>query len=67
MSFKGKKSLCDIGAGEGDFLKIIRDKFTSQVFGIEPPEKLCQLMSEDNIPNFNGPIEEYESNPESKV
>lgn len=61
-----EKSLCDIGAGEGDFLKIIRDKFTSQVFGIEPSEKLCQLMSEDNIPNFNGPIEEYESNPESK-
>ncbi|WP_421782399.1 class I SAM-dependent methyltransferase [Kiloniella litopenaei] len=54
------KKVCDIGAGEGQFLEIIRDApYNADVFGIEPSKTNCQIMSRNAIPNFAGTIEDY--------
>jgi 2-polyprenyl-3-methyl-5-hydroxy-6-metoxy-1,4-benzoquinol methylase len=59
IGVKGKL-LCDIGAGEGQFLEIISDEnYQAKVFGIEPSEKNCNLLSKNGFDNFNGTIEEY--------
>lgn len=55
-----KKSLCDIGAGEGNFLKLIDNKNTGcKTFGIEPSKKNCLLMKKKKIDFFNGTLEDY--------
>ncbi len=53
------KQVCDIGAGEGQFLNIVREQYTASVFGIEPSESNCKLMDEMGIDNFIGTVEEY--------
>jgi len=54
------KTLCDIGAGEGQFLEIIAsDYYNASAFGIEPSEKNCISLTENNIKNFNGTIEDW--------
>jgi ubiquinone/menaquinone biosynthesis C-methylase UbiE len=54
------KLLCDIGAGEGQFLEIVSGPdYRANVFGIEPSEKNCSMLSKNNFPNFNGTIEDY--------
>lgn len=54
------KSLCDIGAGEGEFLKTIReDEFRASVFGIEPSVANCRILADLGIANFEGTIEDY--------
>ena len=59
IGLKGK-SVCDIGGGEGQFLDIIRDpRYGADVFGIEPSEQNCKLMSDAGIANFEGTIEDY--------
>ncbi|MFC1673823.1 class I SAM-dependent methyltransferase [Pseudomonadota bacterium] len=59
IGLKGK-SVCDIGGGEGQFLDIIRgDQYGAEVFGIEPSEQNCKLMSDAGIDNFEGTIEDY--------
>jgi len=55
------KILCDIGAGEGQFLEIITsDVYKAKVFGIEPSEKNCIILSGNNFTNFKGTIEDWE-------
>ena len=58
IGLKGK-SLCDIGAGEGQFLEIITRDYKAKVYGIEPSQKNCIRISENGFQNFNGTIEEY--------
>ncbi len=59
IGLKGK-SVCDIGAGEGQFLEIIRkDEYGAKVFGIEPSSKNCQLLTKNGISNFLGTIEDH--------
>jgi 2-polyprenyl-3-methyl-5-hydroxy-6-metoxy-1,4-benzoquinol methylase len=58
LNLKGKK-VCDIGAGEGVFLKILRDEYAAEVFGIEPSRHNCRLLGEMNIRSFQGTIEDY--------
>ena len=59
IGLKGRL-LCDIGAGEGQFLEIVSGvDYQAKVFGIEPSEKNCLILSEKNFPNFNGTIEDY--------
>ena len=54
------KILCDIGAGEGQFLEIINsDDYLAQPFGIEPSEKNCTMLSGNNFKNFNGTVENW--------
>jgi len=55
------KNLCDVGTGEGQFLKIIRDEYKAKVFGIEPSRTLCEKLGKDDIKNFCGTIEDAEN------
>ena len=55
-------TIFDIVAGEGQFLKMARNKGAA-VFGIEPSKYNCDLMIKMGIPCYNGTIEEYESEP----
>jgi len=54
------KTLCDLGAGEGDFLKMLKKKMKN-LFAIEPSKKNCKLINKNKIKYFNGTIEEYVS------
>ncbi len=59
VGLKGK-DLCDIGAGEGQFLEITSSsEYQANVFGVEPSAKNCSQLSNKNFRNFNGTIEEY--------
>lgn len=59
IGFNGK-TLCDIGAGEGLFLKNVCDQgFGAEVFGIEPSERNCADMTAASVPCFKGTIEEF--------
>jgi len=54
------KSVCDVGAGEGLFLDMIREKrFGANVFGIEPSAANGKLMEGFGIEHFVGTIEDY--------
>ena len=57
IGLKGKQ-LVDIGAGEGQFLEIAR-RYGANVFGIEPSQANCQLLSKNGFENFCGTIEDY--------
>jgi len=59
IGLKGK-NVCDIGAGEGMFLDMIRkDQFGAGVFGIEPSTANGRLMANLGIDHFVGTIEGY--------
>lgn len=49
-----KKKVVDIGAGDGRFLKLLKDRYGTEVFGISPSEEECQIMADEGIPNFHG-------------
>ncbi len=54
------KSVCDIGAGEGTFLDMLRAApYGADGFGIEPSAANGRLMDGLGIPNFVGTIESY--------
>jgi len=58
------KNVCDIGAGEGQFLEIIsKNSYQAKVYGIEPSKRNCTMLNKSGFECFNGTIEEYaESN-----
>ncbi len=60
------KYLCDVGAGEGEFLKIVENDYKAKVFGIEPSKTLCEELTNSNINNFCGAIEEIKTKPNYK-
>lgn len=61
------KSICDFGAGEGEFLKILKNKVKCKIFGIEPSAKNCNLLKKNKINHYNGTVEEfYQSNKKLK-
>ena len=63
----GGKRVCDIGAGEGQFLEIIRaPDYGAEPFGIEPSPDLCRDLSRNRIDNFRGTIEDYVDSGECK-
>lgn len=53
------KSVCDFGAGEGEFLKMLQKKINFYPFGIEPSKKNCALLKKNKIKNFLGTVEDY--------
>ena len=53
------RDVCEIGAGEGEFLELVRAR-GARVFGIEPSEANCAQMRERGIDCFAGTIERYE-------
>ncbi|MEQ8227233.1 MAG: class I SAM-dependent methyltransferase [Rhodospirillales bacterium] len=60
VSFRGK-SICDLGAGEGDFLEMLQSEEygAAEVFAIEPSHANCRILGERGIANFVGIAEEY--------
>ncbi len=55
-----EKTLCDIGAGEGLFLKaILQNSYGPQVKGIEPSKANCERLAQMGIPCFHGTIEDF--------
>lgn len=59
VGLKGK-SVCDIGAGEGAFLDMIRGpQYGADVYGIEPSGANGQLMKQLGLPHMVGTIEDY--------
>lgn len=58
LSLNGK-SVCDIGAGEGYFIRQLRDEYGADVFGVEPSTKNCALMKEHDVSCFDGTIERF--------
>lgn len=65
INLKNKK-ICDIGAGEGQFLNIVKRNYGSFVFGIEPSEANCRMMRKLGIKCYKGTLEEYLINSQSK-
>lgn len=57
IGLTGKK-LCDIGAGEGQFLELVKP-MGAEVFGIEPSPSNCALMKHNGFPHFQGTVEQY--------
>ena len=53
------KQLCDIGAGEGQFLEIIKNDYGSNVYGIEPSEKNSLILKSNNFEHFIGTAENF--------
>ena len=54
------KSLCDLGAGEGDFLNMLKKKkLTTNIFAVEPSIKNCNLIAKNKIKNFCGTVEDF--------
>ena len=53
------KQLCDIGAGEGQFLEIVRQpSYGAQPFAIEPSASNCTAMRTEDIDCFQGTLED---------
>ena len=53
------KLVFDIGAGEGQFLKIIRDQYGALVYGVEPSQKNCRILKQMGMDYFQGTIEQF--------
>jgi SAM-dependent methyltransferase len=53
------RSLAEIGAGEGAFLALARDRYDADVYGVEPSPANVRRLSELRIPAFRGTIEQY--------
>jgi hypothetical protein len=61
VELRGRR-VCEIGAGEGRFLELLRGTpYEAEVFGIEPSSANCRLLAGAGIPHFEGTIEEYDA------
>ncbi len=58
LGLKNKK-ICDIGAGEGQFLNIAKRGYNASVFGIEPSSLNCGMMKNVGIDHFQGTLQDY--------
>lgn len=54
------KDVCEIGAGEGEFLAMLKDRYGARVFGIEPSPANCERMRGLGVECFAGTIEAYD-------
>lgn len=57
VGLRGKR-VCEIGAGEGHFLDLVRERYDAEVFGIEPSAAHCAAMGERGIECFAGTVED---------
>ncbi len=53
------KTICDIGAGEGQMLEIASKEYGAKVFGVEPSKKNITIMKKNKIECFEGTIENF--------
>ncbi len=64
VGFAGKE-VCDIGAGEGQFLEMIAGApYNASAFGIEPSAANGKLLGDMGIDHFVGTIEDYVASPD---
>lgn len=62
------KAVSDVGAGEGDFLRMVRDrKNVASVFGVEPSADNGRILQSVGIDHFVGGIEEFVAHGWDKV
>jgi 2-polyprenyl-3-methyl-5-hydroxy-6-metoxy-1,4-benzoquinol methylase len=54
-----RKRVCDIGAGEGFFLKYLQDHYDVAAFGIEPSAQNCARLAGLGVPSYTGTIEQF--------
>lgn len=60
------RAVCEIGAGEGHFLDLVRgERYGSEVFGIEPSAANCEALARAGTPHFHGTIEDHSESPEA--
>jgi SAM-dependent methyltransferase len=53
--------VCEIGAGEGEFLSLARDRGAADLLGVEPSKANCRLLDDAGIRSFAGTIEDFEA------
>lgn len=53
------KLVLDVGAGEGNFLRTVRDLYGAKVFGVEPSLENCKKLDGLGIDNYCGTLEEF--------
>ncbi|UCC96068.1 MAG: class I SAM-dependent methyltransferase, partial [Candidatus Omnitrophota bacterium] len=61
LSLKNKK-VCDVGAGEGQFLRIVKKEYGAPVFGVEPSRTNCKILKNSGIRCFQGTLQECVQN-----
>ena len=66
VDLAGKK-ICDIGAGEGFFLKYLKDQYRIAPFGIEPSSANCARLHGLGIPSYPGTIEQFGASKEGRL
>jgi hypothetical protein len=55
------KVVVDIGAGEGQFLEILKNQYGAKPYGIEPSKPNCDDMKSKGFDTFLGTIEDFEA------
>ena len=60
------RKICDIGAGEGLWLKFLADNHDIVPLGIEPSPSNCAEMAQLGIESFTGTIEQFGAKPENR-
>jgi SAM-dependent methyltransferase len=60
VGLAGRRVL-EVGAGEGRFLNLVRERYGADVFGVEPSPANGAKLSADGIEHFTGTIEQYAS------
>jgi SAM-dependent methyltransferase len=58
VGLAGRRVL-EVGAGEGRFLNLVRERYGAEVFGVEPSRANGAKLSTDGIEHFTGTIEQY--------
>lgn len=66
VEINGKK-VCDIGAGEGLFLKYLKEEYGVVPYGVEPSPANCARLRQLGIPSYAGTIEQFGRSDESKA
>lgn len=67
VSLRGK-TVCDLGAGEGRFLEMIRGpEYGANVFAVEPSSDNCRILGDRGIDHYLGIAEEYLANAADKA
>lgn len=61
------KRVCDVGAGEGFFLKYLKDQYGTEGLGVEPSTTNCARLKELGITSFDGTIEQFGASAEGKA
>ena len=66
VDLRGKR-VCEIGAGEGGFLELVRNqRYGAEPYGIEPSPQNGTRLNKLGIPHFTGTVEEFADRAQSR-